>query len=302
VTLEFPIVPMKAGLGTLPVDDDSWAFEIKWDGYRMIAHIDGPRIKLQSTKGIDMIDRYPELRSFPTAVNAQRAIIDGEIVVLDGSGRPRFEMLQRHDTQVSFYAFDVLQVDGHDTIGVPYEQRRALLETLVEPGDNWTVPAHRVGGGADLLAATAERGLEGVMAKRLGSLYVPGKRSPNWRKVKNRTVVELVVGGFTYGSGSRERLLGALLVGVPEQDNVLRFAGGVGTGFDQATLESLTARLQSLAQPPCPFSPPPPKAVRREATWVSPTLRIRAEIAEFTNDGLVRHASYLGLQESSGAP
>jgi bifunctional non-homologous end joining protein LigD len=131
---------MKAAIGALPHDDERWAYEIKWDGYRMIAFVDDHRVRLQSSSGIDMISTYPELAGLHDDVNAASAIIDGEIVVLDADGRPSFEMLQRHDTQVAFYAFDVLQVNGDDTIALPYEQRRDLLGHLLEPGPNWMVP------------------------------------------------------------------------------------------------------------------------------------------------------------------
>ena len=204
-------------------------------------------------------------------------------------------MLQRHATEVAYYVFDVLQVDGTDTIALPYEQRRALLAQLIEPGSHWMVPAHRVGDGAALLAATAERGLEGVMAKRLGAPYLPGTRSPAWRKVKVRRRLEVVIGGFTRGEGNRAGTFGALLVGLPETDGSLRFAGGVGTGFDQARLESLTRRLRDLATADCPFATAPPRSHALHATWVRPELRAVVEIAELTNDGLVRHASFVDL-------
>jgi len=190
----------------------------------------------------------------------------------------------------------VLQVDGVDVIDLPYEARRRLLDQLVEPGPNWTVPTHRIGGGAELLEATASRGLEGVIAKRLDSLYRPGTRSKDWRKIKNRTRVELTIGGFTAGTGTRTSTFGALLVGRPTEEG-LQFAGGVGTGFDQRTLESLAAALGELTTSQCPFDPPPPPAVRRTATWVDPVLRATVEIAEFTNDGLVRHASFVRLTD-----
>lgn len=296
MALRFPIVPMKATLSTLPPSshDAEWAYEIKWDGYRTLAFVEGGVVRLQSSSGIDVTAKYPELGGMAASVNAGSAIIDGELVVLDGQGRPSFEMLQRHDTEVAFYAFDVLQIDGNDTVDLPYEQRRALLAALLEAGTHWMVPAHRIGDGAALLEATAERGLEGVMAKRLGSPYQPGKRTPNWRKVKNRVRTEVTIGGFTTGTGGRASTFGALLVGVPEGD-VLRFAGGVGTGFDQATLERLTATLRGLATGDCPFTPLPPRAYLVGATWVRPELRAMVEIAEFTNDGLVRHSSFLHL-------
>ena len=292
--LTFPVAPMKATLGTLPSVDDGWAYEIKWDGYRTLAFIGDGRVRLQSSNLHDVTATYPEFDELPTGVHAPVAILDTELVVLDDEGRPRFELVQRHQRQAVLYVFDVLRIGDHDTISLPYEDRRRLLDQLVEPGDNWLIPAHRIGDGAALLSATFEQGLEGVMAKRLGSTYLPGKRSPNWRKIKNRRRVEVVIGGYTAGGGNRSTTFGSLLVGRWDGD-VLVFAGGVGTGFDQRLLGSLSARMRSLTVTDCPFSPPQPAAYRRAATWVEPTLRATIEIAEFTNDGFVRHASFIGL-------
>lgn len=296
MTLRYPVAPMKSAIGNLPPDDENWAYEIKWDGYRTLAFVEAGRTRWQSSNLIDVTAKYPELSEFAGAVNAASAIVDGELVVLDADGRPRFELMQQHATQVAFYAFDVLSVDGHDTISLPYESRRELLSGLLETGANWMVPAHRVGDGAALVAATIERDLEGVMAKRLGSLYVPGKRSPNWRKVKNRHSVEVVIGGYKPGSGNRETTFGSLLVGVPEEGG-LRFAGGVGTGFDHRTLQDLSARLARLRSEVCPFTTLPPREYTRDAIWVRPELRAAVEISEFTNEGYVRHSSFMGLVE-----
>lgn len=297
MALRFPVEPMKASLGSLPPSshDHEWAYEIKWDGYRTLAFVADGALRLQSSTGIDVTTKYPEMAGLAGAVNAPSAIIDGELVVLDAQGRPSFEMLQRHTTQAAFYAFDVLQVDGTDTVSLPYEQRRALLEQLIEPGANWLVPAYRIGEGQALLDATAAQGLEGVMAKRLGSPYQPGKRTPNWRKVKNRLSIEVVVGGFNPGTGTRANTFGALLVGLPQPDGRLKFAGGVGTGFTQARLESLHAALLERTTTTCPFDPYPPRAEVRQATWVRPDLTAVVEIAELTNDGHVRHASFIDL-------
>jgi bifunctional non-homologous end joining protein LigD len=290
---------MKATLTTLPpeAEDEKWAYEIKWDGYRTLLFIDAEheRVRVQSSSGLDATATYPELGGIWRDVNATTVILDGEIVVFDPQGRPSFEALQRHDTQVVFQAFDVLSIDGTDVVELPYERRRQLLTTLLEPGSNWTVPAHRIGGGAELLEATAERGLEGVIAKRLGSTYQPGKRSPNWRKVKNRTLVEVVIGGISSGKGNRETSFGSLLVGRYDADGVLRFAGGVGTGFSQRTLADLSKRFTTLLRDECPFVPRPPREYTRDARWLEPVLRCEIEIAEFTNEGYVRHASFLRL-------
>jgi bifunctional non-homologous end joining protein LigD len=292
--VKFPVAPMKAALGQLPVDDDRWAYEIKWDGYRTLAFVDGSRVRLQSSRLHDVTDSYPELAGLPDGVHADTAILDTELVVLDDDGRPQFNLVQRHTRPAVLFVFDVLRVGDHDTIELPYEDRRRLLDQLVEPGDHWSVPGHRIGDGAALLEATDQQGLEGVMAKRLGSTYVPGKRSANWRKVKNRRRVEVVIGGFTAGEGNRSGAFGALLVGRFDGDR-LAFAGGVGTGFDSERLATLGARLRDLAVRECPFDPAPPAAYRRGATWVQPVLRAEIEISEFTNDGFVRHSSFIDL-------
>ena len=288
---------MKAALGDMPpvAHDDEWAYEIKWDGYRTLAFVDDGRVRLQSSNGLDVTVKYPELAGFGESVNAPSAIIDGELLVLDSNGHPNFGLLQQHSAQVVFYPFDVLQIAGTDTVSLPYEQRRALLESLVEPGGNWMVPAFRIGDGAALYEVTAAQGMEGIMAKRLGSPYLPGKRSPTWRKIKHRVQVEVVVGGFNQGTGNRSSTFGALLVGVPDDDGSLRFAGGVGTGFDQKLLESLSKTLKSLVTKECPFNKLPPKSYLAGATWVRPELRALVEIAEFTNEGHVRHASFIRL-------
>ena len=296
MALTFPVPPMKAAIGTLPADDERWAYEIKWDGYRTLAFVDGGRVRLQSTKGLDVTANYPELAGIHEGVHAEVAILDAELVVLGEDGKPRFELVQQHTRQAALMLFDVLRVDDHDTIGLPYEDRRRLLDQLVEPGDNWAVPSYQIGDGASLLAVTLEQDLEGVMAKRLGSVYVPGKRSPNWRKVKNRRRTDVVIGGFTEGGGNRTSTFGSLLVGRYDGD-ALVFAGGVGTGFNQKLLTSLTKRLRSMATRECPFDPLPPPAYRKQATWVRPDLGAEIEMTEFTNDGLVRQASFIRLIE-----
>jgi bifunctional non-homologous end joining protein LigD len=298
MSLRFPVEPMKATLGSLP-RGEGWAYEIKWDGYRTVAHVADGAVRLQSASGKDVTARWPELAPLAAAVNARSAILDTELVVFDAAGAPRFELVQRSGVgsglEGVLQLFDVLSIDGTDTIALPYEHRRRLLADLIEPGDNWALSRHVVGDGADLLDATFAQGFEGVMAKRLDSIYRPGTRSKDWRKVKNRRPTEVTIGGYTAGSGTRSSTFGAVLVGLPVDDGTLRFAGGVGTGFDQATLDSLTARFATLRTSTCPFVPPPPAMYRRHATWLAPELRASIEIAEFTNEGYVRHASFLHL-------
>lgn len=291
----FPVIPMKAALGSLPADDDRWAYEIKFDGYRTIAHIDDGRLWLQSISGIDVTARYPELTELPTALNASTAVLDGELVALDTDGHPRFDLIQRHDRPAALYVFDVLAIDGTDTTGLEYLDRRRLLAQLIEPGDHHLVPGYRVGGGQELFTATVAAGLEGIMAKRVDSTYLAGKRSPNWRKIKHRRFHTATIGGFTAGSGNRASTFGALLVGRPDRDGALVFQGGIGTGFDQLTLERLTIALRELEQESCPFDPPPTGTQYRDARWVHPVLSATIEMTELTNDGLIRHGSFVGL-------
>ncbi len=289
---------MKATLGRLPADEQRWAFEIKWDGHRTLAHVDGDDVWLQSTAGHDATDRWPELAALPDAVNATSAILDGEMTVLGDDGWPSFDLVQRREIgrhPAVSQIFDVLEIDGTSTTDLPYEDRRRLLESLVEEGDHWKVPAAHIGEGGALVEATNELGLEGVIAKRLGSRYTPGKRSGDWVKIKHRRRVELVVGGYTTGTGGRAPTFGSLLVGLPTEAGGLVFAGGVGTGFDQPTLVELRAVLDELTTATCPFDPPPPAPIARTAHWVDPTIHIVAEIAEFTNEGQVRQASFVGL-------
>jgi len=296
VTLRFPVAPMKATLGTLPTDETGWAFEIKWDGYRTLAFVDGGQLRLQSSNLHDVTYKYPELAGLASGVAAGRAVLDGELVVVDDEGRPRFELIQRHERQAALFVFDVLSIDEHDVVVLPYEERRRLLGELLEAGENWAVPAHRISGGAALLAATGARELEGVMAKRLGTSYHPGARTKEWRKVKHRRRAEVVIGGYSPGTGNRSSSFGALLVG-RWVDGVLAFAGGVGTGFTQRRLDELGTRLRALRTAECPFDPPPPTAYRRGAVWVEPVLTATVELTEFTNDGYVRQASFIDLAE-----
>ena len=292
------VVPMKAVTGPLPseAEDDGWGYEIKWDGYRTIAFVDDGEVRLQSTNLLDLTPRWPELSGLPEGVHAARAVLDGETVVLAPDGTPRFELLQRHEIPVTYVVFDVLSIDGNDTTGLPYEDRRRLLTELVTPGDHWFVPAHQIGGGRELLAAARDRSLEGIVAKRLGSTYQPGKRSPAWRKVKVRREQELVIGGWTKGGGNREDVFGSVLLGYYD-DGALRYAGAVGTGFDRRLLESLQQKFAELATDTCPFDPPPPTAVRRTARWVRPELVCEVAFAEWTFEGIVRQASFLGLRD-----
>lgn len=306
---------MKAVSGTLPEDDEHWAFEIKWDGMRILSFVerDG-KVRLRSANGIDSTNRYPELRALGEVLAGQAAVLDGEVVAFDDDGRPSFGRLQGRmhlsssaevtrragAVPISYVVFDLLRLDGNDVFPLPYLERRRLLFEVVSEGGCWQVPSHRVGDGALLLDAARERGLEGVMAKRIDSPYLPGKRSAAWRKIKVRKRQELVVGGWQPGEGNRTGRMGSLLLGYYDQGS-LRFAGKVGTGFSTYELDRLGRLLQARATDESPFDPPPPRQVTRAARWVQPELVAEIEFGEWTEDGILRHPTYLGLRDDKPA-
>jgi bifunctional non-homologous end joining protein LigD len=293
-----PLKPMLAQLGKLPPDDDAWAYEVKWDGYRALAYATGQGLRFVSRNGNDVSHRYPALQAMRAALAPHDALLDGEIVAFDDQGRPSFQHLQRGQGHIAYVAFDILWLDGGERMGLPYEERRALLAGTLPAGAHWQVPGHHAGGGAPLLAAAREQGLEGILAKRLGSTYEPGRRTGAWVKVKNTARQELVIGGWFPGEGRRANRIGALLMGYHDGDGALRYAGKVGTGFGEAELERLAALLAPLEVEESPFTGPQP---RRGAHFVRPELVAEVEFTEWTTDGLLRHPSYKGLRDDKRA-
>src|SRR3954452_8379716 len=315
------VVPMLARLSTLPRDDGKWAVEVKWDGVRAIAYCQPGRVQLQTRNLNDVSVQYPEVRRISRALGSHDAVLDGELVALDEKGRPSFERLQQriHNTDengvggrmkphpVVYVIFDLLYLDGRDLTCEPYSRRRELLEGLELAGEAWQTPGHSVGHARELLAASKEQGLEGVMLKRVDSTYSPGKRTGAWLKVKNTSRQEMVIGGWTPGEGRRKNHLGALLVGYFEHDGgkpgdssrVLRYAGKVGTGFKAADLTAIAARLAPLERKTSPFGagPKPPKGAR----FVEPRLVAEVEFRELTSEGMVRHGAYKGMREDKAA-
>jgi bifunctional non-homologous end joining protein LigD len=304
---------MLAKLTTLPADDGRWALEIKWDGVRAIARVESGSLRLFSRNANDITAAYPELQGLSTALGTHTAILDGEIVAFDANGRPSFQALQSRMHQrnasvveqlsetspVTYMLFDLLWLDGHDLMASAYSERRAALDALDLNGKRWRVSEFHVGDGAAMLAATREQGLEGLVAKRLDSRYLPGKRS-GWAKVKNSMRQELVIGGWTSGQGGRSGRLGALLVGVRDPEaNELRYAGRVGTGFDQDELQFLAGLLGPLARERTPFSgaAQPPKG----SHFVDPQLVCEVEFSEWTQAGTLRQPSYKGLRDDKAA-
>jgi bifunctional non-homologous end joining protein LigD len=310
------VPPMLATAGRLPREQDGWAFEVKWDGVRAIASWRAGRLRIESRNLNDVSARYPELRALGRQLGSREAVLDGEIVAFDEQGRPSFGRLQRrmHVTSESaarrlaqqvpatYVIFDVLYLDGRSTMELPYRERRALLEQLGLAGSAWQAPAPYLGDGRDFLNVSTAHGLEGIVAKRLDSPYRPGERSAAWLKLKNLARQELVIGGWLPGKGRRTGQIGALLMGYHEREagDALRYAGRVGTGFDERDLEQLAAELAARRSRRSPFAKrgiQPP----REARFVKPQLVAEIEFSHWTRARILRHSSYKGLRSDKAA-
>ncbi len=311
------IEPMLATLATRAFDDPDWLFEIKWDGYRVEAVVRDGKTKLWTRSLKDAETYFPNLLSPPTWIDAREAIVDGEVVALDADGRPDFSLLQERISQrrgpdagpsggavgaLVYEVFDLLYLDGRSLLGVPLEDRKRLLRSVLRETSRVRYASHVVGDGAAFMAAARSQGLEGIVAKLRRSRYEPGRRTPAWLKLKIRPEQELVVGGWTPGEGNA-RELGAVAVGVYE-DGKLRFAGKVGSGFTAATRKRLLAAMAPLVAETPPFDPPPPRDYRGRwggdlhgVNWLRPELVIRAELGGWTRDGHVRQSSFKGIEE-----
>jgi bifunctional non-homologous end joining protein LigD len=305
------LAPMLALPGSPPTGRlAEWAVEMKWDGVRALAFISDGRLRLVSRTGKDISATYPDLAGLGGAVTASQALLDGEIVAFT-DGRPDFEALQprMHVASadaafrlsslipVSYLAFDVLQADGVRLTSLPYVERRQILNTLIPNGPRWLAPPHFPGPDLDAVrAASVANGLEGVVVKRLDSVYEPGARPGSWLKVKNQLRQEVVVAGWKPGQGNRTGLVGSLLVGVHAAAGLV-YAGHVGTGFSDSVLRMLTGRLQALRRPDSPFDGPVPPEYARPAVWVEPRLVIDVEFHRWTRAGRMRAPAYRGLRD-----
>lgn len=296
---------MKAVPGALPFGD-AWVYEPKWDGHRALVRLRGGRVDVVSSTGKPRAEMWPWIgATVPAIVGADDVVLDGEVVAYGDDGRHSFGLVGRPDRRHSLVLFDVLRLDGDDLTRCPWHERRALLDGLVRPAGSISITP--VSDDAELIeAATRAQHFEGVIAKRRDSLYVPGKRSSSWIKAKWRHEQEFVIGGYKVGEGNRSDTFGSLLLGVyPEalatgDDGIgtLQFVGAVGTGFDDATLRSLTAMLASRESGRCPFTEVPVlPGGRGRLRWVRPELVAQVSFGEWTADDILRHAVFLGLRE-----
>lgn len=309
------LAPMMATLVKEPFDDARWIFEPKWDGVRAIATCSESETMLLSRRQNDITKTYPELAKLHDRLVCFDAIVDGEIVAMH-KGRPSFERLQSRinlqnerdiariakQIPVSFVAYDLLYLDGRSLLKAPLEERKGLLEELVVVSDNVQVSPVMPEEGTTLYEAACAQNLEGIVAKKLGSTYRPGKRGKEWLKIKTTLDADLVIGGWSKGEGSRSANFGALLVGAYDGDG-LRFVGAVGTGFSEKTMEQLMPKLQELVTDQMPFEEDPlamgpgrfGKPIK-DPVWISPELVARVEFRELTSTGRLRAPSFKGMR------
>jgi bifunctional non-homologous end joining protein LigD len=293
----------------LPEGDD-WLYEVKFDGYRALLLKDRARVQLRSRNDKDMTATYPSIATAGSRIKADRAVIDGEIVAVDASGRPSFQALQHRAAHphyaIAFYAFDLLHLDGEDLTDAPLETRRAELPRVIgESGLLLSVPLP--GSARQVIDAVQALGLEGVIAKRRRSRYTPGDRNTSWVKLKLDKQQEFVVGGYRPGPHG----LDALLVGYYE-GRTLRFAGKVRAGFTPHLRREVFARFESLQAGACPFADLPNSKTTHwgggvtpeqmaEMRWLKPRLVAQIRFVEWTADGHLRHAAFLGLRTDKPA-
>jgi bifunctional non-homologous end joining protein LigD len=295
--------PMLATLDSrIPAGDD-WIHEVKFDGFRAIAYVRGGECTLASRNDNDLTGRFPEAaKAIVKAVKSPNAVLDGEIVRIDPSGRSSFSELQQGSGPLVYYAFDLLELDGEPRVQLPLRERKALLRGLLDKRVTSVGFSEAFDDGAALFEVAQQRGLEGVISKRASSVYQQGKRSRDWLKVKTENSEEFIVVGYTRGSGRRAGTFGSLVLAVND-GNELRYVGNVGTGFDDAEIARLLKLLKPLHRPTSPFRTAPklPKVRRDDVVWVEPQLVAQVRFSEWTHDRHLRHPAYLGIRDDKDA-
>lgn len=291
---------MLAGTAGEPFDDDNWWFEVKWDGYRAVVGAEGGEIRARSRRGLDLLGPFPELSSveIPDGV-----VVDGEVVAFDDRGRPSFSLLQRRTgfggkgtgarVGVNLVIFDVL-FHGSDITALPYEERRAVLDGL-ELFSPIVVPEPTPTSGTSLFRAVIDQGMEGVVAKRLGSRYLPGRRSSDWLKISVRHTLRAVVGGYLPGEGGRASTFGSVLVGL-YQPQGLRWVGAVGSGFTDSSLRAFYAALTQIERDTSPFSNDVVVPGPQRPVWVEPAIVVNVEYKEWTHEDRLRAPVFKGVE------
>ncbi len=290
-----PMLTTHGSVAKLPASQ--WAFEAKWDGYRLLVEADHGTLRLRSRSGRDLTKEFPQLHAIADDLADHHVVLDGEVVALDASGVPRFSEMQNRAraTRIEFWAFDIVYLDGRSLMRARYRDRRQLLETLAAGADSLTVPELLSGDGEQALEYSRKRQWEGVIAKKRDSTYQPGRRSASWIKDKYWNTQEVVIGGWRAGEGGRSSGIGSLLMGIPAADG-LRFVGRVGTGFTDRDLANLKKTLAPLHTDESPFDARLSTQDAKGVTFVEPTLVGEVRYSEWTSDGRLRQPSWRGLR------
>ena len=275
-------------------DDKDWVYEIKWDGYRAVADIDGENIALYSRNRKDF-DTFPLITEALKKIKTP-AILDGEIVVLNEEGYPDFQKIQNYDNNKSFrlqyYVFDLLSLNHRSLTDMPLIERKALLKTLLKEDEVIKYSDHVTGNGKAFFDVALQKNLEGIMAKKADSHYYPGKRTNEWLKIKIHKSTEVIITGYTAPEGSR-KYFGSLVLGIRDGDT-LRHVGQAGTGYNEKLLADLYELLQPLKQPDSPFTG---KVKIPRVTWVKPEIICEVKFTEWTKDDKLRHPVFLRLRD-----
>lgn len=283
-----------------PFSKEDWIYEIKWDGYRAIAEVNNKEVKLYSRKGNSFLSAYPEVAE-ELAKMKWNAVLDGEIVVLNEKGNPDFQKLQDYgmnkDFPLQYYVFDLLELNGKKLYAAPLIERKKLLAELIKKNPVIKYSDHVEESGEAFFEVIKEKNLEGMMAKRMGSEYYPGKRSADWLKVKHHKSEEAIIAGFTAPRGGR-KYFGALVLGTMVNGK-LTYAGHTGSGFNTELLKEVYAKLQPLIRDKSPFD----ERVKTNmpVTWVEPVYVCEIKFSEWTSDGKLRHPIFLRLREDKQA-
>ena len=298
-TLPKRLQPMLATLTDVPFDDPQWVFEDKYDGFRMVASIEGGKVTLYSRNGKNVSNSYKDVARALERVKGD-AVLDGELVALDESGVSRFQLLQnalRHEARLVYYVFDVMFAGGRDLRSLTLTKRKMRLKSILPKHKLVAYSEHRKELGSKFFGEAEERGLEGIMAKRADSTYSSGERTTNWLKIKTTKRQEAVIAGFTAPRGTRPHL-GALVLAVRDEKQ-WRYVGNVGAGFWQAMLAELHEKLTPLITLQSPFA----TKVKNQGvtTWVKPKLVAEIKFTEWTTAGEMRHPVFLGLRTDKRA-
>ena len=291
------LAPMLSTEGSVAkLKNTQWAFEGKWDGYRVLVDADHGKLVVRSRRGRDVTDEYPQFKALAADLADHHVILDGEAVALDATGVPSFGEMQNRarSTRVEFWAFDILHLDGRSLLRAKYSDRRRLLEALGD-GGGVIVPPALQGDGAEALEHARGQRWEGVIAKKRDSTYQPGRRSASWVKDKIWNTQEVVIGGWRQGEGGRSSGIGALMLGIPAEGG-LQFVGRVGTGFTDKALKSLKATLKPLETDESPFNTRLSTQDAKGVTFVRPELVGEVRYSERTSDDRLRQPSWRGLR------